>query len=346
MSNLSEEQVREARLAEYKEVAQNFRTLTEIRFKLLGFLPIGTALIALSTASSKSEITVPLSLFGLAVTLALIVYNERNDQLYDELVARGAQLERLLGLPDGNFSHRPGTWLKVRPIPETPNTNFGVTIEHRWPIETIYRASTIAWLFMLFSPIFAWLAKIVSAPPDFAGPLSTVFAVITAFSFGQLFLDWFKAQRSDRRKRMRKLAVEAVDRLAALKFSPPEEDDLAAWDTIFSHAAELRGGETKKESNQEFNPEFATILYHASFYLSHDLMQSIGNMYYPLPPLKSPFVFGVTTAAHVIGLLTDLPARWLIDVHSGRRGPKEESEEERKKSNRTKLIEWLGAIKR
>ena len=36
MSNLSEEQLHDARLAEYKEVAQNFRTLTEIRFKLLG----------------------------------------------------------------------------------------------------------------------------------------------------------------------------------------------------------------------------------------------------------------------------------------------------------------------
>ena len=106
----SEAQLRESRLAEYKEVAQNFRTLTEIRFKLLGFLPVGTALIALSTAWSSGGIAIPLSLFGLAVTLALIVYNERNNQLYDELVARGAQLERLLGLPDGQFSHRPRAW--------------------------------------------------------------------------------------------------------------------------------------------------------------------------------------------------------------------------------------------
>jgi uncharacterized membrane protein len=96
MNNLSEEQFHESRLAKYKEVAQNFRTLTEIRFKLLGFLPIGTALIALSTAWTKGEVSVPLLLFGLAVTLALIVYNERNNQLYDELVARAAQLEKTL----------------------------------------------------------------------------------------------------------------------------------------------------------------------------------------------------------------------------------------------------------
>jgi hypothetical protein len=50
--------------------------------------------------------------------------------------------------------------------------------------------------------------------------------------------------------------------------------------------------------------------------------------------------FGEITAAYVIGLLTDLPPRWLIDVHSGRRGSKEES----KKCNWAKLIEWLEDI--
>ena len=53
MNDLSDEQLYDSRQAEYKEVANNFRTLTDIRFKLLGFLPGGTAVIALSTAWSK-----------------------------------------------------------------------------------------------------------------------------------------------------------------------------------------------------------------------------------------------------------------------------------------------------
>ena len=314
MINLSEQQLRESRLAEYKEVAQNFRTLTEIRFKLLGFLPITTALIALSTAWSKGEISVPLSLFGLAVTLALIVYNERNNQLYDELVARGAELERLLGLPDGNFSQRPKAWLKIRPIP--------VTIEHGWPIGIIYRASIVAWLFMLFSPFFHWLgAKHLSLGffhiPK-AGTLPTLLPLVIALSFCQLFFRWFKKQRTDREKSMREQAVEAVDGLSALKFSLPQQADIDAWHTIFSNAARLRGGEYQKE--------FGTVFRRARFYLSKDWMQWKSNMYYPLPPSKSPCVFGETTAAYIIGLVTDLPPRWLIDVHSGRRGSKKESE--------------------
>jgi hypothetical protein len=349
MSNLSEEQLHESRLAEYKEVSQNFRTLTEIRFKLLGLLPVGTALIALSTAWSKGEISVPLSLFGLAVTLALIVYNERNNQLYDALVARAGQLENLLGLPDGNFSQRPGTWLKIRPIPETQDCKFAVTIEHGWPIGTIYRASIIAWLFMFFSPIFGWLGAKFSSLEAFdsswAGALSVLFAIITAFSLGQLFLNWFEAQKSERRKSMRKAAAEAVHKLAALKFSKPESADLDEWHAIFSDAAQLRGG--------EFEEELHTVLRRALFYLSEDLRQSTNNTYYPMPPYKSSRVFGATTAAYVIGLLTDLPARWLIDVYSGRRGPKEQSKGEGARStssscgtqaNKVKIREWIESI--
>jgi Protein of unknown function (DUF2934) len=206
LCRLSEEQLHESRLAEYKEVAQNFRTLTDIRFKLLSFLPIGPVLITLSTAWTKGEIGVPLSLFGLVVTLALIVYNERNNQLYDELVSRAAQLERLLGLPGGNFSQRPKSWLRIRPVPETPDAKFAVPIEHGWAIGTIYQATIVAWLFMLFSSIFIWLltksllvAHFHSSPAKPLStqfpliPLSTVFALIMAISVCQLFFKWFES---------------------------------------------------------------------------------------------------------------------------------------------------------
>jgi hypothetical protein len=60
MISLSEDRLRESRLAEYKEGAKNFRTLTDIRFKLLGLLPVGTALGTFSTGwASNGEISVP-----------------------------------------------------------------------------------------------------------------------------------------------------------------------------------------------------------------------------------------------------------------------------------------------
>lgn len=323
MSNLSKQEVRDAMLAEYREVAQNFRELTEIRFKLLGILPIATAFAAFSSSWSNGEIGVPLSIFGLAVTLGLIVYNERNNQLYDELVQRAAQLERRLGLYDGHFSQRPAAWLKIHPLPGTSDGEFAVPIQHDCAIGIIYRASIAAWLFMLFSPIFTWIGDKVLSRAAFdvsmAGHLSTLVAIITAVCVGESFFNWFKSQKRDRRKSMRALATEAVSGLEALKF-PPDLTESEKWDKLFSRAMRLRGGEPEEEFN--------TILPLARFYLSNKLTRSRGNIYYPLPSSKSSCDFGPITAAHVIALLTDLPARWLLDIRFGRRGSRDENKQE------------------
>jgi hypothetical protein len=82
----SEDTRREALQMEYAEVSNNFRLLTDIRFKLLAFLPIAAAAAAVlkgtsATDPSTAAATVGLSVFGLLVTLGLMSYNARNDQL-------------------------------------------------------------------------------------------------------------------------------------------------------------------------------------------------------------------------------------------------------------------------
>ena len=67
----------EALLKEYGEVSNNFRLLTDIRFKLLAFLPIAAAALKSDNASLPG---LALSLFGLVVTIGLVTYNRRNDQ--------------------------------------------------------------------------------------------------------------------------------------------------------------------------------------------------------------------------------------------------------------------------
>jgi hypothetical protein len=106
---------RKAFLKEYNEVCNNFRILTDIRFKLLAFLPIAAA--AAAAILSNDRATVPklaLSPFGLVVTLGLVTYTTRNDRPYNELVGRASIIERNLGLPDGGFANMPVAWLVVR----------------------------------------------------------------------------------------------------------------------------------------------------------------------------------------------------------------------------------------
>ena len=103
---------RDALEKEYGEVANTFRLLTDIRFKLLAFLPIAAAAAAAlrsteANDSATAAARLGFSLFGLAVTIGLVGYNIRNDQLYNELVGRAAMIERELGLPDGAFANRP-----------------------------------------------------------------------------------------------------------------------------------------------------------------------------------------------------------------------------------------------
>jgi hypothetical protein len=112
---------RAALLAEYAEVNSNFRLLTNIRFKLLAFLPLGPAATVIFTATTNDDPAnaarqasiFGLCLFGLVVTIGLATYNARNDQIYLWHVDRAAAIERELGIPGGSFTNRPNAWLDL-----------------------------------------------------------------------------------------------------------------------------------------------------------------------------------------------------------------------------------------
>src|SRR5215217_911698 len=148
----------EALSKEYGEVCNTFRTLTDIRFKLLAFLPIAAAAaVAALTGSAAQQrptaVMLALSLFGLVVTIALVTYNARNDQLYDDLVARAADIERSLNIPDGAFANRARPWLQIPLLIEWK-------IDHRTAVSTIYGASIALWLFgVLRSGLYVFYGK-------------------------------------------------------------------------------------------------------------------------------------------------------------------------------------------
>jgi hypothetical protein len=276
---------RNALLKEYGEVCNNFRLLTDIRFKLLALLPIATAAAAAFKGDSTGVGAFVLSLFGLVATIGLVTYNTRNDQLYDELIGRAASIERTLGLPDGAFANRPHAWLSI-PLP-----GINWKVDHRTGVGTIYTASIALWLFMLLASVLAPLTSPLA-------PISALGLAIIA-TWGAVRL--IKDERKRVEDKMRRLAAEAVQKAFSTDFSRAAEDreliELCA--KLSDVCAEL--SDKKRE----------TIEARAQFYAAADRDSS--GYYLPHGSKKQ-------AACHLVALLTDLPPRWLYDCATNRRG--------------------------
>jgi len=124
----------------YREACNGWRMLTDVRFKLLGLIPVVSGVILFSLLSNKSDGPSPMArmgiaLFGLLITLALFVYEKRNSELYDDLISRGRKIEEELGVDTGIFLGRRESSHKL--------------IKHDVAINLIYGTAITAWLIAL-----------------------------------------------------------------------------------------------------------------------------------------------------------------------------------------------------
>ena len=91
---------------DYEQTTQLMRTLTDIRFKLLAFVPVDRGRDRRARRPDEpSSVLLAVGLLGLAATLGILLYELRNAQIFDSLVERAAMLEQKLGL--GLFNERP-----------------------------------------------------------------------------------------------------------------------------------------------------------------------------------------------------------------------------------------------
>lgn len=288
-----------ALLAEYGEVNQNFRLLTDIRFKLLAFLPL---LVAIAAAAAEAvhnggdrvgldASTFAFSLFGLFVTLALATYNARNDQIYLWLVDRGARIERELGLPDGSFAHRPNGWLDV---------SFGIG---RWPvgharsIAAMYVAATALWLgvCLVAASQLAWGA---TAMPFLAYLAAAVLALMTTIA-GTLVIG---RQKKARRSEIREAACKALGFAEPRRTARDPEDttQLPNHEEFTEACLKLMGRDRSADQRRE------ELLKRLKFYAGM--------------PGATRDVYGISDAAkdkradaNYLALLVDLPPTLLVD---------------------------------
>jgi hypothetical protein len=93
---------------EYNATTDLLRSLTDVRFKLLAFVPTiaGTAVALLGRHVRPAELLAVGGL-GLAATLGVVVYELHNTELYEYALGRAESLERELGMAllSGRPSH-------------------------------------------------------------------------------------------------------------------------------------------------------------------------------------------------------------------------------------------------
>ncbi|MBV9566095.1 MAG: hypothetical protein JOY90_37440 [Bradyrhizobium sp.] len=320
---------------EYATVVGNFRALTEIRFKLIGLLPLASLAAAAVKPDPRSPGSLPFALFGLATTIAIAAYNKRNDQLYDQLVGRAAAIERELGTPDGAYANRLTPWLSFR------KGRLTWTVDHRLSVAAIYFTTATFWLYLALEAAGVGISGI----PTIRGNLDwlktdlgaqTVSAalrwLLAAFAF---FITlavacWLKDREKTRRKEMRaavKRGVESIMEAERDYLSTELGLDKAALDHVLSSDAVVPGAflnsmnravraalvkECITASSERANDTEAidALEKRIAFYAR----QSASQMRLYIHPQP-----GERRAAQMMALLTDLPPTCIYDVAFGRR---------------------------
>jgi hypothetical protein len=87
---------------DYERTTRLLRSLTDIRFRLLAFVPtFAGASVGFFGRSRPAAELLAVGVLGLVATLGVYLYELRNSQLYVAAAARTREIERQLELPDG-----------------------------------------------------------------------------------------------------------------------------------------------------------------------------------------------------------------------------------------------------
>jgi hypothetical protein len=134
----TDEQLQRLRL-DYDQTTELIRTLTDVRFKLLAFVPTitGAAVALVGRGHSAAELLAVGSL-GLVATSGIVIYELRNTQLHDYAMRRAKDLEQRLGI--GLYREEPSGELTV----------FGVvTAAHDRGLALVYSVAIAGWSYLV-----------------------------------------------------------------------------------------------------------------------------------------------------------------------------------------------------
>lgn len=129
----------------YGEINSNYRNLSDVRFKLLGFVPAVSVLVWVELMDKikpenlkQSIVGLLISLFALRIIFGIRVYDSRNDELYNDLVSRGRKIEDELSIDTGIFRGR----LRANKRDKL----FSKEVNHGRGLSLIYSTVIIGWI--------------------------------------------------------------------------------------------------------------------------------------------------------------------------------------------------------
>jgi hypothetical protein len=132
---------------DYGETTQLLRSLTDVRFKLLAFVPtIAGAAVAFVGHPQPAAGLLAVGALGLVATVGVLLYELRNSQIHDEALRRAAVLEQRLGLRSSADPERPGGLYSERPAADLDV--LGVTVSRDRALAFVYGAALAGWTYL------------------------------------------------------------------------------------------------------------------------------------------------------------------------------------------------------
>jgi len=134
---------------DYEQTTQLMRTLIDVRFKLLAFVPtISAAAVGFLGRPRPGAELLAIGLLGLVATLGIFVYELRNSQLFDALVHRAQELEERLSLPSTLGASGPGGLLRERPG-RSVRLLGTLAVWHDRGLALVYGAALAGWSYLV-----------------------------------------------------------------------------------------------------------------------------------------------------------------------------------------------------
>jgi hypothetical protein len=134
---------------DYDQTTQLLRSLTDVRFRLLAFVPtISGAAVALFGKPRPAVELLAVGLLGFLATLGVFLYELRNSQILDALVLRASVLERRLGLMSVYRSDTQGGFFSERPARTVRLLGLLTAGQHRG-LALVYGAALSGWSYLV-----------------------------------------------------------------------------------------------------------------------------------------------------------------------------------------------------